>query len=179
MFVFNFKLNSKKIVKIGLVFIAVIVTILFILSLYKILGNSFKVKDEIKEPDVAYLTADEYTNILKSVYDNIDIYLGQKICFSGYVYRCVDFSDNQFVLARDMLVSGSTKPLIVGFLCSSNDAKKYGNGTWVKITGEITKGNYHGEIPIIKVLKIEQIEKPADEYVYPPDATYIPTSFIY
>ena len=179
MFVCNVKLNSKSIVKIALVIIAIIVVIFFILSLYKILSSSFKVRDEIPEPDIAYLTANEYTNILNSVYENLDTYVGQKICFSGYVYRCVDFSENQFVLARDMIVDGSTKTLVVGFLCTNKDANKFIDGTWVKITGEITKGNYHGEIPIIKVTSIEPTEKPADEYVCPPDATYIPTGIIY
>lgn len=179
MFVCNVKLNSKSIVKIGLIIIAVIVVIFFIISLYKILSNSFKVRDEVQEPDIAYLTADEYTNVLKSVYENIDIYIGQKICFSGYVYRCIDFSDTQFVLARDMLLEGSTKSLIVGFLCSYKEANKFSNNTWVTITGEITKGNYHGEIPIIKVIEMKEISKPADEFCYPPDSTYIPTSIIY
>ena len=179
MFVCNLKLNSKSIVKIGLIVIAIIIVIFFILSLYKILSSSFKIRDEIKEPDVAYLTADEYTNVLKSVYENIDTYVGQKICFSGYVYRCIDFSDTQFVLARDMLVEGSTKSLIVGFLCTYKNASEFANDTWIEITGEITKGNYHGELPIVKVTKIKEVSKPANEFCYPPDSTYIPTSIIY
>ena len=179
MFICNVKLNSKRIVKIGLIIMSIIVTVFFVLSIYKILNAPFKVRDDIEEPDVAYLTSDEYTNVLKSVYDNADTYIGQRICFSGYVYRCYDFSDTQFVLARDMLVDGGNKSFVVGFLCTHKNAKNFSNGSWVKITGEITKGNYHGEIPIIKVIDIQAIEKPVDEYVYPPDATYIPTSIIY
>ena len=179
MFVYNVKLNSKNIVKISLIIISIIVVIFFLLSLYKILSSTFSVNDEVPEPDVAYIKAEEYTNILKSVYENLDTYMGQKICFSGYVYRNLDFSENQFVLARDMLVEGRTESLIVGFLCSHKEAKAYADGTWVEITGEITKGNYHGDIPIIKVTKVKQIEKPADEFVCPPDATYIPTGIIY
>ena len=45
--------------------------------------------------------------------------------------------------------------------------------------GEITKGNYHGEIPILKITEIKQIDKPENEFTYPPDATYIPTGIIY
>ena len=179
MFVCNVKLNSKSIVKISIIVIAIIVVIFFLLSLHKILSSSFKLQDEIPEPDVAYLTADEYTNILKSVYENLDTYVGQKICFTGYVYRCVDFADNQFVLARDMILDGSTEALVVGFLCTNKDANKFVDGSWVRITGEITKGNYHGQIPIVNVTSMEPTEKPADEYVCPPDSTYIPTGIIY
>ena len=41
--------------------------------------------------------------------------------------------------------------------------------------GKITKGNYHGDMPIVKITKIEETSKPNDEYVYPPSDTYIPT----
>ena len=179
MFVYNVKLSSKNIVKISLMIISIIVVIFFLLSLYKILSSTFCVDDEIPEPDVAYLKVEDYTNVLKSVYENLDTYVGQKICFSGYVYRNLDFSETQFVLARDMIVEGSTKTLIVGFLCSHKEARSYADGSWVQITGEIMKGNYHGEIPIIKVNEMKQIEKPTNEYAYPPDATYIPTGIIY
>ena len=176
MFVYNVKLNSKNIVKISL---SIIVVIFFLLSLYKIFSSTFNVDDNVPEPDVAYLSAQDYTNVLKSVYENLDTYIGQKISFSGYVYRNLDFSETQFVLARDMLVEGRAEALIVGFLCSHKEARSYADGSWVEITGEITKGNYHGDVPIIKVLKIKQVEKPADEFVCPPDSTYIPTGIIY
>lgn len=179
MFVYNVKFNSKSIVKFSLTIISIIVVIFFLISLYKILSSSFTVSDEVPEPDVAYLKVEEYTNVLKSVYENLDTYVGQKISFSGYIYRNLDFSENQFVLARDMIVEGSTKTLIVGFLCSHKEASNYADGSWVEITGEITKGNYHGEVPIIRVNKIKQIDKPSNEYAYPPDSTYIPTSIIY
>ena len=179
MFICNVKLNGKRIVKIGLIVLSIIVTIFFVLSVYRILNAGFKVRDEIEKPDIAYLTADEYTNVLRSVYDDVDTYIGQKICFSGYVYRCFDFSDTQFVLARDMIVNDNGKSFVVGFLCTHKDAKNFSDGSWVQIIGEITKGNYHGDIPIIKVTDIQTIEKPVDEYVCPPDETYIPTSVIY
>ncbi len=179
MFIYNVKLNSKNIVKISLIVISIIVVIFFLLSLYRIFSNSFEVRDRIPEPDVAYIEANNYTNVLKSVYENLDSYIGQKICFSGYVYRNLDFSDNQFVLARDMIVPNSEKKLIVGFLCSFNKAEDYADGSWVEITGEISKGNYHGDIPVIKITKINKIEKPSDEFAYPPDDTYIPTAVLY
>ncbi len=179
MFIYNVKLNSKSIVKISFIILAIIVVIFFLISLYKIFSSTIKVNDGLDTPEVAYIQADNYTNILKSVYENVDTYVGQKICFSGYVYRNVDFSESQFVLARDMIMDNTQNKLIVGFLCSCKEAKNYSDGTWVEIVGEITRGNYHGEIPILKVTKIKQIDKPSNEFTYPPDATYIPTGIIY
>ena len=175
MFIYNVKLSSKNIVKISFIIFSIIVIVFFLISLYKIFSTTLKVRDEIEAPDVAYIQADNYTNILKSVYENLDTYVGQKVCFSGYVYRNIDFSKTQFVLARDMVMENTPNKLIVGFLCSCKESEKYEDGTWVEIVGEITKGNYHGEIPVLKITQIKQIDKPTDEFTYPPDATYIPT----
>lgn len=180
MFVYNVKFNGKALVKLLFVIVAIAVTIYFVVSAWKIYNNSFKVKDEIISPDVMQLTAENYTNILKSVHDDIDSYVGKKICFTGYVYRVLDFKETEFVLARDMIISSDMQTLVVGFLCDCKNAKDFENDSWVEITGEITQGSYHGDMPIIKVKDIKQIEKPKDNvYVYPPDDTYVPTSAIF
>ena len=55
-------------------------------------------------------------------------------------------------------------------------AEKYKDGCWVEIEGTITKGEYHGEIPVIEIERIKETKTPNDEYVYPPDESYVPTS---
>ncbi len=180
MFIYNFKINGKALVKVLFVIIAIAITIYFCVSAYKIYNNSFKVKDEIEEQDVMYLTSENYTNVLKAVHDDIDSYVGKKICFTGYVYRALDFKETEFVLARDMIISSDMQTLIVGFLCDSKNVKEFANESWVEITGEITKGTYHGDMPIIQVKEIKQIEKPQSNiYAYPPDDSYVPTSNLF
>lgn len=180
MFIYNVKINGKFITKILFAVIAIIISIYFAISAYRIYNNSFKVKDEIQENTIMYLNTENYTNVLKAVHDDIDSYVGKQICFSGYIYRTIDFKETEFVLARDMIISSDMQSLIVGFLCDSKKAKDFENETWVEITGEITLGSYHGDIPIINVKEIKQIEKPqSDIYVYPPDVSYVPTSTMF
>ena len=177
MFVWNIKLNGKKLVKIFLIIIAIAITIYFAISSYMIYSNSFKVKDEVNSSNMINISNNNYTNILKSVHDDIDSYVGKEICFSGYIYRLIDFKETEFVLARDMIISSDMQTLIVGFLCDCKNAQNFADNSWVEIKGEITKGSYHGDMPIIKIKEIKQIEKPKDNiYVYPPDDTYVPTS---
>ena len=179
MFIYNFNLNSKNLVKIGFTIMVIIITIFFLISIYKILSENFKTKDEIIPPDVSYIEPENFTNILKEVYEDLDNYLGQTICFKGYVYRNSDFDENFFVLARDMKSSLENQTLIVGFLCDYKNAKNFADGTWVEVTGTIDKGNYHGEIPVLKVLKIEKCDEPEDPIVPLPDKTYVPTAIIF
>ncbi len=180
MFVWNIKLNGKKLVKIFLVIIAIAITIYFAISAYMIYSNSFKVKDETINTNNINISTNDYTNILKAVHDDIDSYVGKEICFSGYIYRLIDFKETEFVLARDMIISSDMQTLIVGFLCDCKNAQNFADNSWVEIKGKITKGSYHGDMPIIKIKEIKQIEKPKDNiYVYPPDDTYVPTSAVF
>lgn len=184
MLIFNIKLNKRKIFKFSLAIMLIICISIGIVALYKILNSvttksNNLINDSIPSSEVATLTRENYTNILKEVHDNIDTYVGQKISFSGYVFRIAGFSENQFVLARDMNI-GNNQTLIVGFLCSSEKAKEFSTYTWVSITGEITKGTYNGgEIPIIQVTNIEKTGKPENANVEIPDDEFIPTAVIY
>ena len=136
MFVFNVKVNGSKIFK--CFFIGVIIFLIIILGIvmYRVFGganNASKSQSCFPQNGVSEIQPRNYTNILKTVHENISPYVGKKI------------ADN----------------------------------TWVTVTGTIVKGDYHGDMPIVKVTDIKCVDKPSsDEYVYPPDDSYIPTSGI-
>ena len=143
-------------------------------------SSSYKTNSScLPQSKVNTIAPSNYTNILKAVHENIDSYVGKKISFTGYVYRVLDLQYNQFVLARDMIINSSSQTVIVGFLCEYDNAKDFTNNSWVQVTGEIVKGDYHGDMPIIKITEINAVDKPSqEEYVYPPDDSYIPTAGI-
>ena len=179
MFIYNVKVNGNKLFK--TIFLIMLILLLCIIGMviFKIFNgasNSETNSHFLPQSSVNKITPGNYTNVLKTVHDNIDDYVGMKINFSGYVYRVLDLKENQFILARDMIISSDFQSVIVGFLCENNDAKNFADNTWIEITGEIFKGDYHGDMPIVKVTKINTIDKPNDEYVYPPDESYIPTN---
>ena len=173
MFVYNVKFSSRKFFKVIIALMVVIALVLTGFAIYKTFG---KIDKSDSLDDVYTIDANNYTNVLKAVHENLTDYIGQKISFSGYVYRVYDLQENQFVLARDMVIDSDFNTLVVGFLCQSDDVKNIQDGTWLNIVGEIQKGYYHGDIPIIEVSQLVEIPKPADSNVYPPDDYYIPTS---
>ena len=178
MFIFNFKVNGNKIFKTFIFSSVLILLILSFIIIFKIFLGAKNNVSCLPQNRINTINTSNYTNVLKAVHDNIDNYIGVKINFTGYVYRVLDLEDNQFVLARDMIISSNYQSVIVGFLCECDFAKNYSDNTWVNITGKITKGSYHGDMPIVKVTEIKTTDKPNDEYVYPPDETYIPTNGI-
>lgn len=146
---------------------------------FKVINGANKSSKNRYENIVSEISPSNYTNVLKKVHSNIDSYIGKKIKFSGYVYRVLDLEDNQFILARDMIINSQNQSVVVGFLCEYDDAKNLENNQWVEITGEIYKGNYHGDMPIVKIQSLTKIDKAqTDEYVFPPSDDYIPTTSI-
>lgn len=182
MYIYNIKINGGKALKIIIVLLSLFMLMVFLFSIYKIFYTSgkFFVKDKIEQDEIKEINADEYTNILQAVHDDLESYVGLKIKFSGYVYRVLDFEENQFVLGRDMIInSENNQSVVVGFLCESKEIKRFENDEWIEIVGEITKGKYHNsEIPIIRVTEINKIDMPENIFVLPPNNTYIPTSGI-
>lgn len=180
MFVFNLKFNRNKYFKILFFTFFIIALILLGFATYKIIfeNRTTHSGDETVFSGPSEIPVSNYTNVLKAVHDNLDNYIGQEISFSGYVYRVFDLKDNQFVLARNMIIDSNFQTLVVGFLCECDNANELKDNEWVHITGTIEKGDYHGEIPVIKIKKIQKIQKPSDEFVYPPNSTYIPTEKI-
>ena len=181
MFIYNFKVNGSKIFKYfftGIVLLIIAILIFVSVKLFIGAKNNKSISSCMPQSDVCAISAKNYTNVLKAVHEDIDTYVGIKINFTGYVYRVLDLTDTQFILARDMIISSDFQYVIVGFLCEYENAQDFANETWVELTGEITKGNYHGDMPIINVIEMKTVDKPNEEYVYPPDDTYIPTDGI-
>lgn len=179
MFVYNIKINGSKTFKyffIGIVFLVIIIVGIVCFRVFYGASNSTEISGCLPQNKVSTLSASNYTNVLKAVHDNVDGYIGTQIKFTGYVYRVLDLNENQFVLARNMIISSDFQYVVVGFLCECDSAKDFEDGTWVELTGTITKGNYHGDMPIVKVTEIKKVDKPNEEFVYPPDESYIPTS---
>ena len=110
MFICNFKINSNFILKLFLTVLLIIVLSIIGISVLKLFNGS---SDNPSNSNVYNLTPSNYTNVLKAVHSNIDNYVGQQICFSGYVYRVYDFDDTQFVLARDMIISSDFQNMFI------------------------------------------------------------------
>ena len=183
MFIFNVKLNKNKTLKLIVAVMAIICVSICIVGIFKVAksNNKFETFEDSCMPpnEIAYLTDENYTNVLKEVHENLDTYVGQKISYTGYIYRVSDLKDNQFILARDMSIKNSTQTVVVGFLCTCQNASDFENYTWVKITGTIEKTDFYGDIPCINISEIEQTKKPDNEIVPEPDENFIPTSVIY
>lgn len=161
MFVMNIKLNFKKI------FIACIIIAAFIAIAVELSSNNATLSSaKLIEKYDYILDESNFTTILKTVHDNIDANVNKTVKLTGYVFRMPDFKEDYFVCGRNTIINNEEN--IAGFLCQSNDASKLKDNEWVEITGIIIKGNYNGDMPVIKVGSIKKVTAPANTYVETP-----------
>lgn len=160
MFVLNVKLNLKK-------FLAIVIAI-SILTAASIEFISNKKENESintvnSNNNYNYiLTEKNYISILETIHNDIDNNVNKTIKISGFVYIADDFKENTFVCGMNTITNNVEN--VAGILCNSKDTSSLKENEWVEITGIITKGDYHGTMPIIKVGSIKKIPAPPNTY---------------
>lgn len=181
MFVFNIKMNRNLLKNIIIIAIILLLVVVFMVVGYKFYDSTSKVRinDDIPASDnsIIEINANNYTNILKDSHENIDKYVGKRIKFTGFVYRLYDFDEDQFVLGREMIISSDNHVVVVGFLCrncaNDIDIQNFKDRSWVEVEGVITEGEYHGKLPVVNVECIKETDVPNEEFVYPPDDSFV------
>ncbi len=181
MFVFNIKMNRNLLRNIVIITVILILVVVFMVVGYKFYDSTSRVivNDDIPASDnnIIEINANNYTNILKDSHENIDKYVGKRIKFTGFVYRLYDFDENQFVLGREMIISSDNHVVVVGFLCRNEangiDMQTFKDRSWVEVEGVISKGEYHGNLPVVEVEHVKETNIPKDEFVYPPDDSFV------
>ncbi len=158
MFVINFKLDAKKIIFSCILIAGVIATII------EFSNKDIKLVDVNADTTYDYIfTEENYTTLLNQIHSNIDASVGKTVKISGFVYTMPDFKENYFVCGRNVIENSQDK--VAGFLCKSEEKPKLQENEWVEITGIIIKGDYNGQMPIIKVGSLNKIVAPANTFV--------------
>lgn len=158
MFVVNFKLDFKKIFFACILIAAIIATIIEFGS-----GND-SISTSKKEENYDFiLTEENFSATLKQIHENIDENLGKTVKMSGFVFKMPDFKDGYFVCGRNTVINNENN--VAGFLCNHPDSSKFIDNEWIEITGVITKGDYNGVMPIIKVGNVTKITAPSNTFV--------------
>ncbi|MBU5256290.1 TIGR03943 family putative permease subunit [Tissierella praeacuta] len=114
------------------------------------------------------LNEDNFINWIDELYINSDRYEGNTIELIGFVLKNNEFKQNEFVIARSMMVCCAADTQAIGFLCNYDKASQLEEGSWIKINGEINIiDNDDDRIPLIDIQSIKGVDKPENEFIYP------------
>ncbi len=127
----------------------------------------------LKEAKIIDMSNEEFLKNYENIYGNPHNYVGRVINMKGFIYKQEGLSKNEFILSRILISCCAADAQLVGLLCDYSEAMVFAEGAWINIVGTLAEGEYEdyksGEvsiIPVIKVSKIEEINKQDNEYIY-------------
>lgn len=86
----------------------------------------------------------------------------------GFVYRDPLFADDQFMVARFVLVCCVADATPVGLVVQTPDAAAFQADTWVRVRGAFAQGAVNGEpMPVLVAESVEAVAPPPQPYLYP------------
>lgn len=114
-----------------------------------------------------------YLRELDMIWNNLDKYKGKTIIISGFVYKEDNFSEKEFAVARMLMTCCAADAQIIGFMANWANANELEKDQWVRVYGTIDSTKYKKDgknesaYPLIKVDKLEKINKPENIYINP------------
>lgn len=95
-------------------------------------------------------------------------FVGKNIELTGFVYKEEGMTSSQLVVARFIITHCLADAGVIGFLAEWDEAEKLKEDTWINVKGTLEVSSYGDyELPLLKVTEWEEVEMPADPYVYP------------
>ncbi|MEB9946112.1 TIGR03943 family protein [Bacillus cereus] len=109
----------------------------------------------------------DYVQTMNVIGQNVNWFKGKEITFLGFIYKDKDVRGNKAVVARYGITCCIADASVWGMIVTGQNVEKIPEETWVKITGLLDETTYKGTVfPLVKVNKIEKINKPNEPYVY-------------
>jgi len=122
-----------------------------------------------KEEETIIVVDDlHFVTWLYDLYYNYKKYIGRDFQITGFVFRTDDYAENEFAIARLVMVCCTADMQIAGIMCKGEGSIELEKDTWVQIKGILQEGEFEGQkIPFIILTEVKEIEKSENEYVYP------------
>ncbi len=103
------------------------------------------------------------------IMSNAARYKGKNVRVRGMVYRASNIPDGYFVISRRAMTCCADDIAVIGILVKSTEGKKFPNGEWVEVCGNVIAEKhdaYKGQGPVIVADAIVPTEKAESELVY-------------
>ncbi|HFU7085688.1 TPA: TIGR03943 family protein [Bacillus cereus] len=109
----------------------------------------------------------DYVQTMSIIGQDVKRFKGKEITFSGFIYNDKDVMGNKAVVARYGITCCIADASVWGMIVTGQNVEKLPEETWVKVTGILDKTTYKRTLfPLVKISKVEKINKPTDPYVY-------------
>lgn len=100
--------------------------------------------------------------------DHMERYDAKTVCITARVRKPPKFPEGYFIAGRMAMTCCADDTTFLGYVCRGTQDIEFQNGQWMKITAKVgyrSLSLYQGKGPILKVLKMEEVE-PVKDLVY-------------
>ncbi|MCO7175327.1 TIGR03943 family putative permease subunit [Sporolactobacillus kofuensis] len=125
--------------------------------------------EKYSKPDRLYLDDDNYLRALEAVYNYPGNFDNKKLSIMGFVYHGDSLEHNQLFLFRFGIIHCIADAGVFGMMVQFPQNVTYKDDTWIRAEGQLSETYYQPfkqTIPVLKVTKWHQMEKPKSPYVY-------------
>lgn len=108
-----------------------------------------------------------YLYMIGKINEERDVFKGKNIVLEGFIFKNGGFKNDEFITSRFVMKSSAMDTEIVGMFCKYKDAFKFKINDWVRVEGTIDyEETSEGGITVLKVKKVQKVEKPQNGYIY-------------
>jgi putative membrane protein len=114
-------------------------------------------KSDLLKNDDIVISNENFIECMMVLEENPGQYSGKVLTYTGFIYRQVDFAENEVVIGRNHGSEGE----IYGLLSLVNEGNQLENNQWVEVKGRLTSLDfYQNKIPYLEVVQLKKIESP-------------------
>ncbi|TLS52363.1 TIGR03943 family protein [Paenibacillus antri] len=122
----------------------------------------------LMKQDPMVVREDAYLEIITAIDLFLNRFVGKSVQIEGFAYRTEEMAADEFVVARMAMDCCSADATPYGFLVQSQEASRFAEDTWIRVTGTIGTADWGGvEIVKIEAAEVAGIDSPETPYVYP------------
>lgn len=123
-------------------------------------------KEKIKDDPIIFNTTN-YLHYLEEISGHLNEHMGKKVIISGFVLKNESYEKDEFLLTRVLMNCCAADSQAIGILCRTGNSINLHKDDWVRVEGTISIKNENGiKAPIIKISKIEKMQRPKNNYIY-------------
>lgn len=120
------------------------------------------------------IDSNNFAAMMDALWSAGDEIVGRQVEMLGFVYSDPTLGQEDFVLARRMIIEQPEDTVVAGILCRWPDRHDLRDGQWVQVQGKLERVKFYdlhaqrvNSMPIIVAEQLTVVQPPEPEYVYP------------
>ena len=124
-------------------------------------------KQSFNQDKEIQVTEDNFFQVMEQLNVDIDSMVGKEIKMIGFIHREDSFSNEEAVIARNVMTHCIADLSIYGYMLEG-DIESLKSEQWYDIVGTVEKKEIDGEVmPVLNMETATTIKTPQEEYIYP------------